>query len=339
MSRNTRRKYRTTSWSDTALQAGLPSRLPLGDKRLVRVFVEGYEDVAFWRGIFDDFENEKVTFEISVPPRPDLAKGKKVLLSMIPQSGPDMLLCVDSDFDYLFGNLTHQAQKVNQSPFMFHTYAYATENYSCYAPSLHNVCVRATKNDMRIFDFEEFMARYSRIIYPLFLWYAHSASLDSEHLFTLLDFRSSVKLNYLEVENNGAGTLAWLERQVKHRLQSLESLRPKWKDGVLADFADNLWSHGVREDNVYLFMHGHTLMDNVVLVMLQSVCDKLRQLSNSRIASSRQECIARNNELSNYNNCLRNIRDILLDNENYKECFLYRRLQADIEGFLMNYEN
>ena len=141
------------------------------------------------------------------------------------------------------------------------------------------------------------------------------------------------------MENNGAGTLAWLERQVKHRLQSLESLRPKWKDGVLADFADNLWSHGVREDNVYLFMHGHTLMDNVVLVMLQSVCDKLRQLSNSRIASSRQECIARNNELSNYNNCLRNIRDILLDNENYKECFLYRRLQADIEGFLMNYEN
>ena len=40
---------------------------------------------------------------------------------------------------------------------MFHTYAYATENYLCYAPSLHNVCVRATKNDTRIFDFERFM--------------------------------------------------------------------------------------------------------------------------------------------------------------------------------------
>ena len=42
---------------------------------------------------------------------------------------------------------------------MFHTYAYATENYLCYAPSLHNVCVKATKNDTRIFDFVKFMAR------------------------------------------------------------------------------------------------------------------------------------------------------------------------------------
>ena len=27
-------------------------------RKLVRVFVEGYEDVAFWRAIFDHFDNE-----------------------------------------------------------------------------------------------------------------------------------------------------------------------------------------------------------------------------------------------------------------------------------------
>jgi hypothetical protein len=32
----------------------LPKPLPANpDQRLVRVYVEGYEDVAFWRGIFD----------------------------------------------------------------------------------------------------------------------------------------------------------------------------------------------------------------------------------------------------------------------------------------------
>ena len=27
-------------------------------RRVVRVFVEGYEDVAFWRSIFDHFDND-----------------------------------------------------------------------------------------------------------------------------------------------------------------------------------------------------------------------------------------------------------------------------------------
>ena len=41
--------------------ATLPPTLPIDDgKRLVRVFVEGYEDVAFWRGIFDNFANPQI---------------------------------------------------------------------------------------------------------------------------------------------------------------------------------------------------------------------------------------------------------------------------------------
>ena len=54
--------------------------------RVVKVFVEGYEDVAFWRGVFDCFSNPYLYFEISVPTRKDLPKGKKVLMSMIPES-------------------------------------------------------------------------------------------------------------------------------------------------------------------------------------------------------------------------------------------------------------
>lgn len=79
-----------------------------------------------------------------------------------------MLLCVDSDFDFLFNGATEQSRLIRDSRYMFHTYTYATENYLCYAPSLHNVCVKATKNDTRIFDFERFMADYSRTIYRLF---------------------------------------------------------------------------------------------------------------------------------------------------------------------------
>lgn len=309
------------------------SRYRYGDYRLVRVFVEGYDDVAFWRGIFDGFETDLLKFEISVPPRLDLAKGKKVLMSMIPESNPDLLLCVDSDFDYLFDSHDEQSSQVIQSSFMFHTYAYATENYLCYPNSLHNICVKATKNDTMIFDFVEFMANYSRIIYPLFLWYSFSAYRKLVHTFPLSEFRTSVRLNFLDIKNNGTETLRWLERQVDKRLRLLELQNRHWIDDV-AHFGKNLEQFGVDPTNTCLFMQGHTLMDNVVMVLLSTVCEKLREMTNAQIISGTKQGISLKNEISNYNNSLRNVREVLLDNEQYKECFLYKKLQQDIEHYL-----
>lgn len=310
----------------------LPESIDDG-RRLVRVYVEGYEDVAFWRGIFDHFHNRYVRFEISVPNREDLPKGKKVLMSMIPSSSEELLLCVDSDFDYLFGDTTPQSAEIHAAQYMFHTYTYATENYLCYAPSLHNVCVKATKNDCHIFDFVRFMSDYSRVIYPVFLWYAYSAHQGSESVFTLVDFKNTVRLGYLEIEDNGAETLAWLERNVARRLRTLEERYPAM-NGSLEAFGRVLAEKGVTPETTYLYMHGHTLMDNVVMVLLNTVCDRLRTMSIEKINSSRKQGLPLKNEMSNYINSLRSIRDVLLDNENYTSCPLYEKLRRDIEVYL-----
>ena len=313
----------------------LPDVLPPEDDRhLVRVYVEGYEDVAFWRGIFDHFRNPYLRFEISVPNREDLPKGKKVLMGMIGNtSAEDVLLGVDSDFDYLFDGTTEQSRAILEAENMFHTYTYATENYLCYAPSLRNVCVKATKNDTRIFDFERFMAAYSRAIYPLFLWYVHSAQLSHESVFTLAEFRAAVRFGYVDIRRNGENTLAWLERNVEHRREALERENPEMVAEVEA-MGERLKSKGVEEDNCYLYMHGHTLMDNVVMPLLKAVCDKLRQLSVAKITNSKVEGTALKNELQNYTNTLRSIRDVLLDNENYTSCPRYKRLRDDIQTYL-----
>mgnify|MGYP000344477852 CR=1 FL=1 len=312
----------------------LPKPLPANpDQRLVKVYVEGYEDVAFWRGIFDHFQNPYLRFEISVPDRGDLPKGKKVLMGMIPRSSEEMILCVDSDFDYLFANRTPQSKEVNGSKFMFHTYAYATENYLCYAPSLHNVCVKATKNDTRIFDFVKFMHEYSCTIYPLFVWYAYSAQLASENVFPLIDFKQSVRIGYLDIENNGEKTLEWLRRNVTKREELLRRRNPRMLE-PMKEFEGQLKERGLTPENAYLFMHGHTLMDNVVMIALNTVCEKLRAMSIAKITASKKQGVALKNEMSNYTNSLRSIRDVLLDNENYTKCALYKRLERDIERYI-----
>ncbi len=334
MGRHSHGRERRQARREGYLPAKLASRIPLDDNtRMVKVYVEGYDDVAFWRGIFDEYESAGLTFEVNVPARRDLAKGKKVLLDMAGNSSPSVLLCADSDFDYLFGDSTDQSAAVNNSPYLFHTYAYSAENFLCYAPSLHNVCVKATKNDTRIFDFDRFLRDYSRTIHPLFLWYALSAQLKTESFFPLIDFKSSVKLNYLEVEDNGAGTITWLERQVARKLETLARHHARM-EGEINRFAGQVQRRGLEPDNVYLFMQGHTLMDNVVMVMLHSVCDQLMMMANRRIEMSTKQGTALRNEQSNYNNSLRNVRDTLLDNENYKECFLYKKLKADIDKYV-----
>ena len=312
----------------------LPIPLPVDDgKRLVRVFVEGYEDVAFWRSIFDHFHNPYLRFEISVPTRKDLPKGKKVLLSMAEQANEELLLCMDSDFDYLFDDEDEVSRRIVESPYMFHTYTYATENYLCYAPSLHNVCVKAVKNDAHIFDFERFMADYSRTIYPLFLWYAYSASRKTESVLTLVDFKAAVRIGYLDIEQNGANTIAWLQRNIERRVALLEADNPDMAREIPA-FAERIKKKGVEPELTYHFMHGHTLMDNVVMILLEGVCEKLRQMSLSKIICSSKEGVALRNEMSNYTNTLRSIRDVLLDNDNYESSPLYKRLKSDIQRYI-----
>ncbi len=336
MTDNLREKLRRMNpFAPARGEQALPEPLPTDPcQRLVRVYVEGYEDVAFWRGIFDHFRNPYLRFEISVPDRGDLPKGKKVLLQTIPRSSEELLLCVDSDFDYLFAGRTEQSRQVGAAQFMFHTYAYATENYLCYAPSLHNICVKATKNDTRIFDFVRFMHDYSTTIHPLFVWYAYSAQMATEHIFTLNDFKSAVRLGYLDIADNGARTLQWLARNVAKRQKLLEGRNPQLAE-PLRQFEAQLRLRGLRPENTYLFMHGHTLMDNVVMVLLNSVCEKLRALSIARITASEKRGVALKNEMANYTNSLRSIRDVLLDNENYTRCPLYKSLRRDISRYLV----
>lgn len=317
-----------------AADEGLAKPLPYwGKKRLVKVYVEGYDDVAFWRSIFDNFHNPYLRFEISVPSFRDLPKGKKVLLSMIPSASEELLLCMDSDFDFLMDEGTEQSRLVKSCPFIFHTYTYATENYLCYAESLHNVCVKATKNDTRIFDFVKFLTEYSCIIYPLFLWYVYSAREQKQNIFTLVDFKNAVRLGYLDIQNNGEKTLKWLLGNVERCCKRFTLKYPDLADKVV-EYGKELAQRGLRPDNTYLYMHGHTLLDNVVMVLLQKVCEELRRLSIQRIDSSMQRGIAYQNEMSNYKNAQRPVREVLLDNDNYTTSLLYQRLAKDIEEYI-----
>lgn len=301
----------------------------------VMVYVEGYDDIAFWRSIFDSFEPSfsQRRFEISTPARDDMAKGKKVVLSFASRAGSSLLLCVDSDFDYLFGNHTEQSRLVNSSRYVIQTYLYAIENLLCLPSSLASLATVATRNDMQIFDFMEFCEGYSRAVYPLFLWYFYAAYNSRPQILTLSEFRNCVKLNYLEIEDSGSSTVGFIGRQVTKKVRSLRDSYPLLVAEV-DKMGEYLASKGVNQGEIFLYVQGHFWQDNVVRVMLDCVTRAMRQFAISRIEHSSQRPITRRNEISSYGNTLRDVDFVIETNTHYRNTSYYERIAADIAAAL-----
>lgn len=307
---------------------------PKKHRRKIVAYVESYDDISFWRGILNDFEDETRYFEVMLPSQTTLSKGKKMVLmnSLGPQLGENMIACVDSDYDYLLQGKSYISRYILENPYVFHTYTYAIENYLCYAESLHEVCVMATLNDHLIIDFPAFMKAYSRIAYPLFVW---SVWFYRKHIlkeFSLLDFCTYVKVEQLSVYHPEY-SLQRMEKRVRGKLNDLEHRHPKALAEVEA-MKEELKRLGVFPENTYLFIQGHHVLNNVVLKLLNPVCTILRREREEEIKSLALHQVQLDNELTSYQRRQMPVELILGKHTNYKRSPIYRRLEDDIYHFL-----
>ena len=49
-------------------------------RRRIIAYVESYDDVAFWRTLLEEFEDDEHYFQVMLPSATSLAKGKKMVL-------------------------------------------------------------------------------------------------------------------------------------------------------------------------------------------------------------------------------------------------------------------
>ena len=196
---------------------------PKQAKRKIVAYVESYDDISFWRSLLAEYENDKRYFEVMLPSRSSLAKGKKSVLmnELGSRLGENMIACVDSDYDYLLQGRTQTSRYIINSPYVLQTYAYAIENYHCYAEGLHEACVTATLNDHKLIDFPAFMKLYSEIAYPLFIWSVWFYRQHNLSEFSLLDFCSFVKLDQVSTRHPEK-SLEIMSKKVNRKLHELE---------------------------------------------------------------------------------------------------------------------
>lgn len=315
------------------------SRLnPKRKKRKIVAYVEGYTDVLFWRNLLNHVETEHYGFQVMLPSRQSLQKGKKsVLRNMLgPGFGRYMIACVDADYDYLMQGRTDVSRLVCRSPYVFHTYAYAIENFQCYAPSLADVCALATLNDRDVFDFVGFMTSYSRIIYPLFLWsvWVHRVGLHKQ--FTMADLSLSIALSDFNVQRPEQA-LSRVEHKVKVKESWLERTFPKGKE-EMPSLEDELRGLGVMPENTYLFVRGHDIFDKVVEPLAEAVCRVLRRQRENEIRRNAVHRTQYNNELLGYQHAATSIEEMLSKHSKYEDAPLYHRIIGNLRQFVEELE-
>jgi hypothetical protein len=129
-------------------------------------YVEGMEDEHFWKDIFSSFAPELNIRFFSYSRENNLKSGKQTVLSEhnIENACDNLILCVDSDLEYLLKN-----EPLSSHPYIFHTYTYSIENHKISPEALARIVEKSSYPDANIFTFSfiKFIKDYSKASYPL----------------------------------------------------------------------------------------------------------------------------------------------------------------------------
>ncbi len=309
-----------------------PANAPL---RVV-AYVESYDDVPFWRTVLGEFETDKLRFEVMLPSRKTLGKGKKYVLTneLGKQLGGYMIACVDADYDYLMQRHSDSSCAMLDNPYVFHTYVYAIENYFCYAPGLREACVAATLNDREIVNLTAFMQEYSKTVWPLFVWNVWGYRSGRTHRFSLIDIFNIIGISKINIYHLDK-TLEFVRRQVNRSIAALQRRYPEAKK-TYAPLKEELLRIGITPDTTYLYLQGHSLVSSVVLPLLEPVCAILRKERESEIRQLACHDTQRQNELSCYHHTQQPIDLALKKGTAFKRSEPYHLLMADLQKFVDN---
>ena len=308
---------------------------PKKARRRIVVYVESYDDVFFWRSVLGRYEDDKLTFDIMLPSRNQhLDRGKKAAISnMLKGVGRDMIACVDADYDYILQGATEMSRQMLENPYIFHTYAYAIENFQCYAKGLHETCVMVTLNDHRIFNFERFLQSYSQTIWPLFVW--HVVFMQRRKMtmhFDMCEFNKVVVLPSVRIQNP-KWAIEYLSKKVRAKMFQLERRFPKLKD-ALPETERMLRDLGINDNNTYLYIQGHHLFDLVVSPVVQTVCDVLRNEQENDIRDRAVHSEQARTEIACYENSLGKVKMMMKKNTYYQFSPEFQKILADVEKYL-----
>lgn len=322
---------------------GFEKKNLLDGKERVTVYVENEADVPFWKHIFN--KSGLKTMVTPASKEDNLSRGKTVVLNFADRAGKFLLLCVDSDYDYLLQNTTKTSRLINENNYIFQTYTHSIENHKCFADSLEMIMTEATLQDTTdIFDYERFIEDYSAIVYDLFVQFfylereyqiaeaqhqqAYKQNNNTQntiiHIFPQTEFNKVVSFTKIDIFESGRQALEDLTKRVEEKKATLPTIKN------LQEVKQALEVLGVKPKNVYCFINGHTIQNNVVEMFLKPIFDYLRNTKLKEISEKTIHEKLTEDKRKEYKNQVININQVLQTHKYYENNPIFAKILADI---------
>ncbi|ENP0873747.1 DUF4435 domain-containing protein [Vibrio parahaemolyticus] len=262
-------------------------------REVIVAYVESYDDQRLWSNVLDnDIINTKnIKIEFKVPSLNNEANGKSTLIKSVSEGrlklGKNLIVCVDSDFDHLFGfDPESNKGKLYNSDFAFQTYTHSSENHYYTATELEKLCETAACTSLHIdFCIISYIEAWSQIIYELYtkiiyLRYNKQHEEYKEHFEKLNVSMEEIFSGRLNVSKLTV-LLSRFESKVDTHLTELNKLFSFGSD--YQDFLKSIKGKGFDEKNVNFYYRGHDLENRFLSNICLSLCVSMIANQRSKI--------------------------------------------------------
>jgi hypothetical protein len=162
----------------------------------IKVYVEAFDDVVLWEKAFNEAKalaNVDIDLDLSPVGDEKDSDGKGKVLQQSATAGPHLILCVDSDYDFVAKDHRPAAILINENEFIFQTYCYSLENFLCDPDGLPALFTQASKRTALTDepDYEVIFDQIGEQVLPPLLMMLYLLKIEASH-FSFSDYRSRV---------------------------------------------------------------------------------------------------------------------------------------------------
>lgn len=306
------------------------ARLTRNDDR-VNVDVEDNLDADFWKDLLESLCPHKdfhfVPYHTYLKEDGDkvFMRGKSHVLHPDEDFNKWHIGCVDSDYDWILSDYTDAGKTISSTKYLLQTYAYSIENLMCLSCTLRDFCCENTE-ELTAFDFEDYLTRLSKAVYPLLVWSTYLCSKNNPS-FTPAAWREIL----VNTEKDAEASLAQIEAKAKAKIEEFN----KNFAGEITDKEDFELTHicqkEISEDDAYLYVRGHELFDQILNSVLVPLIIDLRNQHRESIKKSDMDEDACKNALHEYQGIVKPVKPLLSKNYRYKQhTHIFDKIKADV---------
>ena len=229
-------------------------------KERVVVFVEDEIDSVFWRQFFDKYGTDKI-YEIKVLrcPNNELC-GKDALVKYIQLDtlGPNKLIAIDADYDYILDNYHPYTEELRNCKFVVHTYdTYAIENCKITAKLLKESIYLTSFCEYITEDIETMIKEVSQLYFTLFVLHLFSTN-KKDRVYKQAKFKSDLHKLSFKRDKISSTTKEHISNRVKEYDNYIQINQEDYES-----FLSYINSLGINENNCWQYFNGHDAFEEI----------------------------------------------------------------------------